>query len=149
MHFTSHKEPSLMRALVGSIIYREASKFWGRGKLTRTTNHYLWAACPLSMSRSSLFSFTSVISKTGTWCLPLFQVTSLFLGRDFQRYSKDLIGYWFVIWENLTHTFQRFPLRNCYQNCITTYIYWSKLQKTKWPMLLVLFLLYLVLLLLK
>lgn len=149
MHFTSHKEPSLMSALVGSIIYREASKFWGRGKLTRTANHYLWAACPLSMSRSSPFSFTSVISKTGTWSLPLFQVTSLFLGKDFQRYSKDLIGYWFVIWGNLTHTFQRFPLRKCYQVCITTYIYWSKPQKTKWPTLLVLFLVYLVLLLLK
>ncbi|XP_036208340.1 transmembrane protein 207 isoform X1 [Myotis myotis] len=26
------------------------------------------------MSRSSPFSFTSVISKTGTWCLPLFQL---------------------------------------------------------------------------
>lgn len=148
MHFTSHTEPSLMSALVGSIIYREASKFWGRGKLTRTANHYLWAACPLSMSRSSPFSFTSVISKTGTWCLPLFQVTSLFLGKDFQRYSKDLIGYWFVIWGNWTHAFQRFPLRNCYRNCITN-TYWLKLQKTKWPMLLVLFLLYLILLLLK
>lgn len=83
------------------------------------------------MSRSTPFSFTSVISRTGTWCLLLFQVTSLFLGKDFQSYSKDLIGYWFVIWRNLTHAFQRFPLGSATRIVLLLTFFWVKATENK------------------